>query len=156
MNRVWTYIISKALSEQTLNHIVENGKRFVSEWTAHENKLEGSFDILYGRIILVKVNEAVNGASGCSIDKLTRFVKETETNFNIELLNRLLIAYKKDDRIEVIHASKVKELLLSGAINENTVVLNTSVANEHELEGWEQPLKKTWLNKYLAPQKHEA
>ena len=149
MNRVWTYIISKKLSEPELNALLESGKSFVSGWTAHENKLFASFDILKQRIIVVKVNEDISGASGCSIDKLTRFVVENESKFSVELLNRLLVAYKNGEEIEVVHTSKIKELLSLGLITENTLVYNTSAATENELQNWEQPLKNTWLNKFL-------
>ncbi len=143
MNRVWAYIISKELTDNELNQISETGNAFVLGWTAHENKLSGSFEILYQRIILVKVNEDVNGASGCSIDKLTKFIKQTEATFNIELLNRFLVAYKQNNLIEVIHSTKIKELLTQKHITENTIVFNTSVSNEMELMQWEQSLKDT-------------
>lgn len=98
---------------------------------------------------MVKVNEEVTGASGCSIDKLTRFVKETEQAFRVELMNRLLVAHQNGENIEITHASKIKELLNQGTVTENTIVYNTSLANDSELMDWEQPLKNTWLNKYL-------
>lgn len=150
MNRVWTYIISKPLSDVELEQLVKAGKTFVEHWTAHENKLSASFGIVKKRIILVKVDEDTTNASGCSIDKLTRFIKVTETMFGVELLNRFLVAYKNGESIEIVHSSKIKELLDQGVLSENTTVYNTSVANETELQTWEQCLKDTWLNKYLA------
>lgn len=142
-------MISKALSPEAQQQLQAAGNAFVNGWTAHENKLTASFGILGGRILIVKVNEDVSGASGCSIDKLTRFIKEVETSFGIELLNRFLVAYKTDAGIEVTHSSKIKELLAQQQITENTIVYNTAAANEYELAAWEQPLKATWLNKYL-------
>lgn len=150
MNRVWTYVISKPLSAEAINQLQAEGNAFVSSWTAHENKLVASFEILGGRILIVKVNEDVSGASGCSIDKLMRFIKEAERAFGIELLNRFLVAYKTDAGIEVTHSSKIKELLAQQQLSENTLVYNTAAANENELATWEQPLKATWLNKYLV------
>lgn len=149
MNRVWTFISSKALSNNELNLITDAGIKFVNSWTAHEQKLTASFEIYKNRIIVVKVNEEVTGASGCSIDKLTHFIKQLETEFNIELLNRLLVAYKNENEIYVVHASKIKELLQTNSINENTIVYNTAISNQNEFQNWEQPLKNTWLSKYL-------
>jgi hypothetical protein len=149
MNKVWAYIISKPLSDSELDQLQKAGKTFVDHWTAHENKLSGTFEIFKKRIIIVKVNEDVNAASGCSIDKLTRFIKVSEPMFGVELMNRLLVAYKKDNEIEILHSSKVKELLEQNLISENTVIYNTAIASEHELQNWEQPLKSTWLSKYL-------
>lgn len=147
--RAWTYVISKELPEMQLEAIKEKGTAFVNGWTAHENQLAGSFDVFKNRIIVVKVNEDVNAASGCSIDKLTRFVKQVESEFSIELTNRLLVAYKANEKIDVVHSSKIKDLLSQQSISENTVVYNTAISNQEELLKWEQPLKNTWLNKYL-------
>ena len=149
MNRAWTFIISKTLSKEEINSLTDAGNKFVLGWTAHEQQLSGSFEIIKEKIIVVKVNEEVTNASGCSIDKLTRFIKETEKQFNIELLNRLLVAYKKDDTIEVVHSSKIRELLAQNLISENTIIYNTSILTQNELNNWEQPLKETWLSKYL-------
>lgn len=149
MNRVWTYIISKQLSAEELQQLNLDGKNFVASWKAHENQLSAGFEILQGKIIIIKVQEDIASASGCSIDVLLRFIKDSEKKFNIELLNRLLVAYKNNENVEIVHSSKIKDLLISGAITENTIILNTSVANEQELNSWEQKLKDTWLNKYL-------
>lgn len=149
MNRAWAFIISKTLSKEELNSLTEAGTKFVLGWTAHEQQLTASFEIIKEKIIVVKVNEEVTNASGCSIDKLTRFIKDTEKQFGIELLNRLLVAYKKENTIEVVHATKIKELLEQNLISESTIVYNTSVNNQNDLKNWEQELKNTWLNKYL-------
>lgn len=147
--RAWTYVISKELPEAQLELIKEKGNSFVTGWTAHENQLSGNFEIFKNRIIVVKVNEDVNAASGCSIDKLTRFVKQIESEFSVELTNRLLVAYQNNESVNVVHSSKIKELLSQHNISENTMVYNTSISNQEELSNWEQPLKNTWLNKYI-------
>ena len=148
MDRVWTFIISKTLSKEELNSLNDLGNKFVLGWTAHEQQLTASFEIIGDKIIVVKVNENVTEASGCSIDKLTRFIKETEKQFSIELLNRLLVAYKTNTGIEIVHSSKIKELLAENKISENTIVYNTSVSDQKEFNNWEQELKNTWLSKY--------
>lgn len=150
MSKVWTYIISTPLGEVELDQLLKAGKTFVEHWTAHEHKLNASFVIFKKRIIVVKVNEDAASASGCSIDKLTRFIKLTETTFGIDLLNRFLVAYKDGENVAIVHSAKIKELLDQHLISENTVVYNTSVANETEFKEWEQSLKDTWLNKYLV------
>jgi len=124
MSRVWAYIIGKKLSTEELNSLKDAGNLFVLSWTAHERQLTASFEIFKDRIIIVKVN--------------------------IELLNRLIVAYKNDNEVEVVHSSKIKELLSENKISENTVIYNTSILTQNELNTWEQPLKETWLNKYIS------
>ncbi len=149
MNRVWTYIISKNLTTQEVAALKIECHNFISGWTAHEQKLTAEFEIYKNKIIVVKAHEDVHEASGCSIDKLTRFIKDLEKKFSIELMNRLLVAYKKNDEVEITHVSNIKELLTQHQLTENTIVYNTSLANSSDLVKWEQPLKNTWLNKYL-------
>ena len=150
MNKVWAYTISKALTESETDQLIESGKKFVSGWTAHEHQLSASFSVFKNRIILIQVDETVAEASGCSIDKLMHFIKDTEKQFQCELLNRFLIPYKKAETIEVVHSSKIKALLENKEMSEDTLVYNTAVSNSKELEHWEQALKNTWLNKYLV------
>jgi hypothetical protein len=150
MNKVWTYIISAELTASQQEELLQKGQAFVQGWTAHENKLQADFSIIKNRIIVIRVNEDVHGASGCSIDKLLRFIKEMQMDFNIELLNRLLVAYKGFDKIEVVHASKINELLNTGVLTPTTIIYNTSVSNQEEFANWETPFQETWLKKYLV------
>jgi len=76
-------------------------------------------------------------------------VKQLESDFNLQLLNRLLVPFKKGVGVEVVHSSKIKDLLNSKSIDENTIVFNTASSNSEEFTDWEQPLKNTWLKKYL-------
>ena len=148
MGRVWIYIISKELSPEQMKQLQEDGSRFVKSWTAHDLQLHSVFEIYKNRILLVKVDESMQAASGCSTDKLSRFIKETEQKFGIELLNRLLVAIKKEDGIEIVHASKISELLTAGLLKEDSIIYNTAAASSEELSQWEKPLKDTWLKKY--------
>jgi hypothetical protein len=150
MNRVWIFTMSKPLSETELSQLETAGRNFVTHWTAHDRQLDGSFDIFGGRLIIVKVNESAGTASGCSIDKLNRFMKVSESMFGISLLDRMLVAYAKDSGVEVVPAAQVKDLLSQGVLDENTPVYNTAASTAEELSGWIQPLRETWLKKYLS------
>ncbi len=121
---------------------------FLDGWNAHGTSLASEHEIRNNRFLIIKVDEEKFGASGCSIDKQVKFVKELEQKFSIELLNRLLVAYKSNSgKVEVVSASKIKELFASGEINENTIIYNPSISTSAELEtSFEIPLKKSWLN----------
>ncbi len=151
MEKVWVYLSSKKLEGQQLSDIIALGNSFVNSWKAHDNKLSASFEVLHNYFIVVKVDETTYNASGCSIDKLLRFIKELEQNFSIQLLNRLLVAYELDHKIFVVHSSEIKELMNKGVINENTIIFDTSVADAVEFATWKKPLKNSWLKKYFLP-----
>lgn len=149
MKKVWTYVSSRELSNEEIARLQDHADHFVKEWTAHENKLAASFSIFKGRILVFVVNEDVHGASGCSIDKLLRFIKQTEQALQVTLLDRMLVALKEGDKVRVEKAAALPKLLESGQLNENTLVYNTAASTGEELDNWEKPLKNTWLSRYL-------
>jgi len=149
MNKVWTYLISKPLTGPQLEELQRSGAEFVSSWTAHDNKLQASFEIYKDRIIIVQVNEEVANASGCSIDKLLRFIKNCEQQLNVQLLNRLLVAYDYEGEIKVAPSAQVPDLLKNKEITETTLIYDVAISNGHELSNWLKPLRNTWLSKYL-------
>lgn len=149
MRKVWTYLSSRALSDTESTQLLQEGKRFVNTWTAHDNPLKADFQLHKQRILIVTVDEEVHNASGCSIDKLLRFVKETEKSLRIDLLNRLLVAIDDNDAVKVVPASDIPALLATGILNAESPIYNTAISTEAELATWLQPLNQTWLKKYL-------
>jgi hypothetical protein len=149
--RIWIYTLSKELSDEQLVDFKNRCQIFVSGWTAHDVSLDASFDLYQNRLLIFKVNEDKYNASGCSIDKQLRFVKELEQTFAVELLNRLLVAYENNNQVEVIKSSQVKELLAVNQIAANTLVFDNTITESAQLETkWKQPLQSTWLAKYLS------
>lgn len=150
MSRAWAYVISRPLTAAEREQLNTAGQAFVKQWTAHEQQLSASFELVEQRLLLVRVNEQVTGASGCSIDKLTRFLRGTEQELGLELMNRMLVAYEQDGTVKVLPANEVKAGLQSGALTADTLVYNTAIANDEDLKNWKQPLKNTWLRKYIG------
>lgn len=148
--RIWIYTISKELTTEQLVDFKNRCQSFVDNWTAHDVSLDASYELYKNRLLIFKVNEEKYNASGCSIDKQLRFVKELEQVFLVELLNRLLVAYENNAEVVVIKSAQVKELLLNNLITANTLVFdNTITEAEHLQTKWKQPLQFTWLAKYL-------
>jgi len=149
-NRVWVYLSDKAITGEVESALTVDIIAFLKEWNAHGTSLSASYEILQKRFIIIKADEEKFSASGCSIDKQLRFIKDAEQKYSLSLLNRLLIAYKVGEEIELIHSSKIPELLAAGKINENTTVFNVGVGNEAEFaNNFQIPLKESWLSKFL-------
>lgn len=148
--RVWIYTISKLLNQEELSDLFNKCKEFVSTWTAHDISLDADFEIYKNRFLIIKVNEQKYNASGCSIDKQLRFIKELENKFQVEMLNRLLVAFENHGEVEVVKSTDITNLLESGKIDEETIIYNNTVTDSIQLsEHWKIPLKRSWLNKYL-------
>ena len=148
--RIWIYTLSNKLTNEQLVDFKNRCQTFVTGWTAHDVSLDASFELYQNRLLIFKVNEDKYNASGCSIDKQVRFVKELEVAFSVELLNRLLVAYENNNQVEVVKASQMKELLITNTINTNTIVFDNTITESKQLEtNWKQPLQATWLAKFL-------
>ena len=149
--RIWIYTLSNKLTNEQLVDFKNRCQTFVTGWTAHDVSLDASFELYQNRLLIFKVNEEKYNASGCSIDKQVRFVKELEGAFSVELLNRLLVAYENNNQVEVVKASQIKELLADNIISGNTLVFDNTITESRQLEtNWKQPLRHTWLQKYLT------
>ena len=153
INRVWVYQSDKAFDTKTENKLKADIQNFLLGWNAHGKALAASFEIRHNHFIIIQANEAECIASGCSIDKQLQFIKELEKKYTLSLLNRLLVAYKKDNEVMVVHSSKIPQLLAEGLISPNTLVFIIALSTEDELKSaFEKPLKETWLSKYLVKQ----
>lgn len=151
MERIWIYTLSKQLPEEQITELKQRCQNFVSTWTAHEVSLDASFELYKNRLLIFKVNEANYNASGCSIDKQVRLVKELEQQFSMELLNRLLVAYEEGTDVAVVKTSEIAGLLNDGSINENTLVFDNTISQSTDLAtNWKKPLKETYLSRYVV------
>ncbi len=157
MQKLWIYTLSKKLTEEQEMDLKNRCQAFVTGWTAHDVSLDASFELYKHRLLIFKVDETKYAASGCSIDKQVRLVKELEQVFSVELLNRLLVVYDAlsfsvtNETIEVVKASEIKELLANGVISKDTLVYDNTITNSDELKSsWKKSLKETYLAKYLA------
>ena len=91
--RVWVYQSNTVLSDVEVNAIKNDGAGFIAEWAAHGASLKASFDILFCRFIVIAVDEQQALATGCSIDKSVKFVKELEQKYNLNLFDRMPVSY---------------------------------------------------------------
>jgi hypothetical protein len=151
MKKIWIYTLSKQLAAEQELELKTTCQNFVSTWTAHDVSLDASYELYKHRLLIFKVDEANYNASGCSIDKQLRLVKELEQKFDIELLNRLLVAYESNDEINVVKNNRIAELLENSIISADTLVFDNTITDAEDLKtNWKKPLGQTYLAKYLV------
>jgi hypothetical protein len=149
--RVWVYQSNTVLTDAEVNAIKNEGAHFISDWAAHGASLKASFDILFNRFIVIAVDEQQAMASGCSIDKSVKFVKDLEQKFNLNLFDRMQVAYKEGNDIKVCSFSDFEKLAAQETVNESTIVFNNMVTSKKAFDSeWEVPLKQSWQNRVLA------
>ena len=145
-SRVWVFQSDRFLTENEANHIRKYMDAFMPEWASHGNDLYGGYSVEKNLFLVVGVDESKIPASGCSIDSLTRVVKELGKTLSIDFFNRMAIAYEnKAGEIIIVSLPDFKRLIIESKINENTIVFNNLITTKKDFDtNWQTPVKNSW------------
>ncbi len=148
--RVWIFQSNRGLTDSEVIAIEKAGHNFIVGWTSHGASLKASFDVLYNRFIVIAVDEKQASVGGCSIDSANNFVKELEKQFNLNLFDRMQVAYRKENEILICHLSDFEKLAAQNIVNESTIVFNNLISTKKEFDNnWEVNLKQSWQSRLL-------
>ena len=151
-SRVWIYLSSREFAATEVSELNELIRKFCVQWAAHGKNLQAQGEVLHQRFIVLMVDETKTGASGCSIDTSIHFIQKIERDYNTQLFNRTLVAFKKGEQVRVINGSEAKEMLNEQRLDQETPIYNTLVKTKEEFDRkFVIPLRESWLVRYLQP-----
>ena len=149
-SRIWIYQSNRDFNESEIGIINDKTISFLDNWQAHGKDLECSYSIIDKRFIIIAVNEIVNPIGGCSIDFSLQLIKDISNTIGIDLLNRLVVNYKLDNRIESSSLSDLKNKIKDGAFSPETIIFNTAINYKSELfNNFEIDIRSSWLSKFI-------
>jgi chemotaxis regulatin CheY-phosphate phosphatase CheZ len=149
-SKIWIYQSNRRLTTDELELITNRTKIFLEQWAAHGTGLQAGFEIKYERFIVIAVNQDEQSATGCSIDSSVRFIQELEKELDIELLDKMNVAFKQGDFVNFKNLLDFKKMAKSGAIGKKTIVFNNLVTNILEYkENWEVPANDSWHSRFF-------
>ncbi len=144
-SRIWIYQSNREFSGEEVNVITLNTKNFIDNWTRHGDDLKGAFTIVYNRFVVIAVDENFANVSGCSIDASVRFIKQLQSELNVDLLNKLNIAFKTNDDVNSVSLNDFRSFIANDKITQDTIVFNNLVDTKADFESkWEVPAKESW------------
>jgi hypothetical protein len=153
-SKVWVFLSPRVLTSEEEAQIKNLSLSFIENWTSHQQALKSGFTILHQRFLVVVVDESMNNAGGCSVDKLFNFVKELNKMFGTDFLNRMNVVVKFSDQLKTCSIAEIEKEIAANSINGDTLVFNNLVSTLGELRAsFEVPVASTWLNRYLTVQK---
>src|SRR6185295_4440463 len=145
-SRIWIYLSNRVFTEAEVSELNPLLEQFCIQWTAHGSNLKAHGEVLHHRFIILMVDETTAGASGCSIDKSIHFIQEIEKEFDVQLFNRMLFAWKEGGEICISNMNELQKLFDDGVISEQTVVFDTTVTIKKDLDTrFEIPLGQSWM-----------
>ncbi|WP_419803568.1 ABC transporter ATPase [Mucilaginibacter sp.] len=150
-SKVWIYQSDREFTSSETARLETSLQQFAQTWTAHNQQLKASAQVVFNRFVILLVDESQAGASGCSIDKSVRFLKEVETAFNVNLFDRFQTAYFEDGQIKSANREELEVLLREGKVNAGTIVFNNMASNLADLQTkWQVPFKNSWHNRVFG------
>lgn len=148
--RFWIFTSNRFLANEEKQLLNDELSLFIQKWTAHKQDLNASFSLIDEAILVVGVDESMTGASGCSIDSMTKEITQLAQQMNIDWLNRFSIVVKSSEGNKAVNANDLKQLFAEGKINEHTLVSNSLLTHFGELNTQLYlPIKETWMSRYL-------
>lgn len=148
--RVWIYPSSREFTSVEIAEISQRLKKFLSQWATHGSPLETAYDLPYNRFIVIGLNESIQGASGCSIDASVRLIQQLETNYQVDLLDKMNVSYKEEKTIHYIPLKTFRKKAKSRIVHAKTIVFNNLVINKGEYRDlWEVPACESWHSRFI-------
>jgi len=149
-SRVWVYQAHGLFFLSEALQIEKMLEEFVQGWKSHGTPVKGYANLFYGQFIVLMADENATGVSGCSTDSSVRIIKSLERQYNVQLFDRLLIAFLVRDKVEALPLGQLPYAFEKGFISEDTLFFNNTVLTKAELEhNWLVPVKDSWLEQKM-------
>ena len=150
-SRVWIYQSSRKFSDEEVSVIQEQMDLFLAQWTANGSDLEAGLEVRYNRFIIIGLNQDNASASGCSIDASVRFIQQLQTQFDVDLLDKMNVTFYSGDFIAHKSLLDFRKMAKNRSVSRDTIVFNNLVTTKEDyLEHWEVPAHESWHNRFLS------
>jgi hypothetical protein len=127
-SRLWCFGASRPLTGDDRDRVEASMRSFLAEWTAHRRNLHAGFTLSQDRFLLIAVDESRAGASGCSIDGLSRHLRELGEELGVELLDSTPVWFRDlEGRIESTSRAGFLELARRGRVGPTTPVFDLTI-----------------------------
>ncbi len=144
-SKVWVYQSSRHLDEDDINFLKVRIDDFVSNWESHGSLLKADFDVLNNLFVVFFVDEQSDRMCGSAQDRMVRLMKDLEQELEVEFLNRMNLAYMKNNVATVFKMNDLGALYEKGELTDNTIVFNNTITTKKEFDSvWKTPLKDSW------------
>jgi hypothetical protein len=149
-SRVWVYQSNRPFTIAEALELEELLDDFCKEWNSHGSEVKGYANLFFGHFIITMADETRVKVGGCSTDSSLRFIKKIESDYNVKLLNRQMLAFIVKENIRLIPLSEVNASIEADIITPDTLYFNNTILTKKELlTNWIIPVKDSWLAKRI-------
>lgn len=149
-SKVWVYQAKEPLTSQLKADIIAIGTDFMNSWESHGSSIPSSIDIFHNQFVLITADDCGDGLCGRAKDAQVRLMQQLEMQLKVVLTDRMLTAYKEEDKVISLNFNDFKSLAKNKEITENTIVFNNLIETKEDfITNWETPAKNSWHKQFL-------
>lgn len=149
-SRVWVYQSNRQFDVTEAMQIENILQDFCKEWNSHGSSVRGYANLFFGQFIIIMADESQTKVGGCSTDSSVRFIKNIEQDFNVQLTDRLLLAFVIKENIHLLSLEEINLALEDTFITGDTLYFNNTILTKKDLmTKWIIPVKESWLAKRI-------
>lgn len=147
-SRVWIYQSNRPFGERELKEIEEQLHQFYAQWMSHNRPVKGWAGVLFNQFIVIIGDDTMDRLCGSAVDNSIRLIKSMERQYSVSLMDRMLLAFLIEDKIQLLPVSQFPHALDSGRVTPETLYFNNAVSTRSAMEEhWLVEVKHSWLAK---------
>ncbi|MGE3801000.1 MAG: hypothetical protein AB7H80_08275 [Candidatus Kapaibacterium sp.] len=147
--RLWAFTSGQKLSEDQQQLVEATVREFLDGWAAHGADLTAGAEIVHDRFLLVGVDQDLTAPSGCSIDAMTRFLRDFGNKIGVDFLDSPNCSFRIGEEITSVDRATFRKLAEEGKVDSDTTVFDLTVPTVGDLRAgkFETSADKTWYAK---------
>jgi len=144
--KLWVFAAERPVTGPAQANLLADVDAFLDGWAAHGTPLRCGRDFVHDRFLIVAVDEAAAGVSGCSIDALTRQLRDHEHRLGMALLDNAPVHYRAGDGVARVSRAEFRALAAAGTVTAETIVFNNTVPDLGAVRAgrWETRAADSW------------
>lgn len=140
---------SRSINHEEKLDIFMKIKDFLTSWKTHGNPLQSNVCIEYEQFIIIRVDENIEPASGCSLDALNNFMQKIEQKYQLVFFDRMKAIFLENNILKTLKLKDFRNALKDKKISTDILIFDFSPNNEEEFsKRFLLPLKESWAKDY--------
>ena len=108
-SRIWIYSSNRPVSKADQQEMAAPINEFLEKWAAHGTQLAAAAAWLNAYQLVIALDESVAGASGCSIDAQTRFMRALGDQYAIDWFDRMAMIIEENGELKRVSFFELSE-----------------------------------------------
>ena len=140
---VWSFPLDKEVDKWTQEKLIGSVSDFLADWKAHGKPLSSRVSLAENRFLIVRVNEEIAQASGCSKDKLYHFIENECQKLGFNLAPGHLFFIRTEQGIASFSRKELRENIEKNRLFSENEIFTTWITDGKEWgEKWGKQVRE--------------